>query len=202
VLTMSLSSLECAARGAATLALLVAFQGCNTLLDNRPADLGQDFGAATPADPEATPREAERDDGAGTPSSSGAPASGPSANATDAGGGVPESGPAMDDAAVPLTCGAGLADCNGLLADGCEANLASATSCGACGVVCKPRPGTAVACVAGACSAECLPGYGDCNADPADGCEKNLQTNKHNCGQCGVVCLFGGCQDGVCRLGN
>jgi hypothetical protein len=55
-----------------------------------------------------------------------------------------------------------------------------------------------VACTAGACTAKCQPEFGDCNNDPADGSEKRLTKDKHNCGQCGRICVVGDCVAGNC----
>jgi hypothetical protein len=95
-------------------------------------------------------------------------------------------------------CVAGFADCNALPTDGCEASLATVNDCGACGAKCPALENVDMACVAGTCSGTCVAGFGDCNANPADGCEKNLMKDKHNCGACGVRCLFGRCQQGAC----
>lgn len=53
-------------------------------------------------------------------------------------------------------CAPGFADCNGVLADGCETNLSSNENCGACGNVCSPGQ----VCSNGSCvaSAGCTPG--------------------------------------------
>ncbi len=50
---------------------------------------------------------------------------------------------------------AGFDDCNNDPADGCEADLASASSCGSCGNVCQAPAGGAPTCLAGACSFDC-----------------------------------------------
>lgn len=97
-------------------------------------------------------------------------------------------------------CVAGWADCNALTSDGCEADLSSATSCGACAVSCPAAPHAVPACVGGACATQCEAGFGDCNHKPADGCETSLLKDKHNCGGCGQACLIGTCQAGICAL--
>jgi hypothetical protein len=52
-----------------------------------------------------------------------------------------------------LQCEDGWVDCDGLVSDGCEANLSSLTSCGACGVVC----GATQFCSAAGCVNTCPP---------------------------------------------
>lgn len=54
---------------------------------------------------------------------------------------------AFGDGATCTACGAGFADCNGAIVDGCEADLNARTSCGACGDVCAAGE----ECVAGRC---------------------------------------------------
>lgn len=97
-------------------------------------------------------------------------------------------------------CATGWANCNHLASDGCETDLASATSCGACGVTCPSGPHATSACLAGACSLQCAAGFGDCNRKAADGCETQLLKDKHNCGVCGQTCLVGSCEAGTCVL--
>ncbi|MFO0762940.1 MAG: DNRLRE domain-containing protein [Byssovorax sp.] len=89
-----------------------------------------------------------------------------------------------------VNCAAGFADCDGKAADGCEADLSSPASCGACGHVCAAAHATP-SCTAGACGiAVCDPGWGDCDGDPANGCEASLAIapNSTTCGACGVTC--------------
>jgi hypothetical protein len=95
------------------------------------------------------------------------------------------------DLCYKVLCGPTFADCNGSAADGCEADLSSPSSCGACGVVCPALPHAAAGCAAGACSiGACDPGFGDCDGDPANGCEASLDVvpGSANCGACGVSC--------------
>jgi hypothetical protein len=45
-------------------------------------------------------------------------------------------------------------------------------------------------------------GFGNCNANTADGCEANLNTDTNHCGRCGVRCAAGAsCNAGVCMMG-
>lgn len=95
-------------------------------------------------------------------------------------------------------CAAGFADCNGDPRDGCETDVGTVASCGACGIACPVRPHVAVACVAGACTGVCDVGWGDCNGKPQDGCERNLMTDEKHCGACGTRCVIGKCELGTC----
>ena len=49
---------------------------------------------------------------------------------------------------------------------------------------------------------ECLAGTADCNANAADGCEVDLQSDVNNCGMCGTVCEGGGGVPPTCALGK
>jgi sugar lactone lactonase YvrE len=102
-----------------------------------------------------------------------------------------------------VVCGPGFADCNGVAADGCETDLGSIQSCGACGVVCS-FPHASAACDAGSCAlGACDQGFGDCDGDPANGCEVDLATSDESCGACGKVCSAGGhCTNGSCGGGD
>jgi hypothetical protein len=113
----------------------------------------------------------------------------------------------------PGSCTGGSLDCNGLAADGCEADVRyDPSNCGACGCRCgsgddtdcpagqtvkaidNGTPGCRdLVCVVGACS----PGWGDCNGDASDGCE-TLTNKDPNCGTCGSAC--GAAEACVCLL--
>lgn len=94
-------------------------------------------------------------------------------------------------------------DCDGVYANGCEADITASTDhCGGCGVVCTPGPRVAtVTCDGGRCEIDsCADGFADCDGDFATGCETRLGT-KFDCGSCGDFCRGAGgaqCCDGVC----
>ncbi len=105
-------------------------------------------------------------------------------------------------------CDNGFADCNTDPSDGCEVSLSSdRDNCGDCGKVCA-LPGVAEnGCVGGSCSVvSCNQNLDNCNADPADGCEVDLEDDLANCGSCGNACSFSNaaavCSQGVCSLGT
>ncbi len=103
-----------------------------------------------------------------------------------------------------LMCNPGMDNCDGALANGCEALLAGdASNCGACGVSCG-GPNQLGSCTAGAC--DCSLGWEDCNGDPSDGCETNTDFDKANCGGCSRFCGFNNglaiCSGGSCTLGS
>ncbi|MFO0608288.1 MAG: hypothetical protein U0324_34295 [Polyangiales bacterium] len=115
--------------------------------------------------------------------------------------------PARPDAPAPDGgCPAGLGDCDGNPANGCEADLtASPMHCGRCGNACAAS-GAASTCAAGSCRATCNAGMGDCDANPANGCEASLATVA-NCGACGSACALPNvamqaCRAGVCAVGQ
>jgi hypothetical protein len=59
--------------------------------------------------------------------------------------------------ACKIDCKANFADCDGNLANGCEANLFSVTTCNSCGTMCHPDATCANTLAGGAC--QCLPSY-------------------------------------------
>ncbi|WP_156338033.1 hypothetical protein [Chondromyces crocatus] len=104
-------------------------------------------------------------------------------------------------------CLPGFADCNGVLADGCETHIdTSLNHCGGCGLNCLVANGTPT-CVGGSCQVgACNPGAGDCNQDPSDGCEVNISGNASHCGACGTPCVVANgtplCSNGSCQVGS
>jgi hypothetical protein len=88
-------------------------------------------------------------------------------------------------------CIAGFDDCDGDLENGCEADLTSLASCGACGVVCRHAT-----CQVGACL--CDDGWDDCDGDPDNGCEADLASDA-SCGACGRACMNAVCTGGACE---
>ena len=98
-------------------------------------------------------------------------------------------------------CNAAYADCNGLVADGCEVSLKTDPAhCGTCQTACSVPNGTP-GCINAACTVTtCDPNRGDCNGLVADGCEALTQTDMNNCGKCGTVCGANTvCLNGFCN---
>jgi len=114
-------------------------------------------------------------------------------------------------------CDAGLGDCTGGAADGCETDLtADEANCGDCGAACPPgvdcqggscgcsddaECGANGDCVTGVCG--CRSGFADCAGGVADGCEVDTDTDEANCGACGTACGAGEtCAFGSCACGG
>ncbi|MET0390908.1 MAG: hypothetical protein ABW321_33350 [Polyangiales bacterium] len=107
-------------------------------------------------------------------------------------------------------CADGFADCNADAADGCEADLLAADSCGTCGAVCRlphvararcdlSAAGDPVCLIDRTCGPEeldcsvtrlrgCDTTYADCDGRADNGCETDLQ-RLTSCGGCGSTCL-------------
>ncbi len=69
------------------------------------------------------------------------------------------------------SCNAPFANCDGVLANGCEANTDTNVShCGACNNACPQRPNTVTTCN-GSCGFTCLPGFTDVDGLASNGCE-------------------------------
>jgi hypothetical protein len=84
-------------------------------------------------------------------------------------------------------CAPNFQDCDGSALTGCETDLRSPSSCGACGRACVLASATS-ACVGGSCTiAMCATGFGDCDRVTSNGCEAPLNTGE-NCRACGVRC--------------
>ena len=70
-----------------------------------------------------------------------------------------------------ITCAAGLGNCDGNVANGCETNTNTNTAnCGTCATVCNGTNGTAT-CAASVCGITCTPGFANCDGNAANGCE-------------------------------
>ncbi len=94
-------------------------------------------------------------------------------------------------------CDVGWEDCNQTAADGCEANIVGdLTHCGACGIQCENAHGS-TACVDSQCVPTCRPGFANCDANPANGCEADLNNSGTHCGRCNNAIL----PDQVCSNG-
>ncbi|HET9959188.1 MAG TPA: hypothetical protein VFQ61_32085 [Polyangiaceae bacterium] len=104
-------------------------------------------------------------------------------------------------------CSTGFADCNAEAAnDGCEANLASPASCGACDHTCATNGVAAASCTDSKCVPACAPGFLDCNVDDGvrrdDGCEvfgNSLLACRADCASSGTACASNQvCNEGSC----
>jgi hypothetical protein len=108
--------------------------------------------------------------------------------------------------ACVYTCEAGLDDCDGNVANGCEADLTAPATCGTCLRVCPGAPFATATCLAGgACSFACDVGRANCDGNPSNGCEINTAGDLANCGGCGVPCTGAAgttatCASGVCTV--
>ncbi len=104
--------------------------------------------------------------------------------------------PSCTGSACGVICNAGFGNCNGALADGCEAPLDSPTNCGVCGRNCPAPMGGTATCTAGVCGGMCPAGQTDCG-----GTCRDLGTDLMSCGACGRTCGAGqSCITGSCRL--
>ncbi len=107
--------------------------------------------------------------------------------------GAPPQGTATcQSGACGVSCNAGRADCNRLVADGCEVNLTTSDQhCGVCNRAC----GAGTACNAGTCRSICTA--------PAIFCDGRCvqpATDSSHCGRCGNACGGGMvCSSGSCQ---
>lgn len=87
------------------------------------------------------------------------------------------------------SCISPYANCDGLVQNGCEANLQSASDCGACGAECPYIGAGYPACLNGTCIiGACWSNHADCDGLYATGCEFDL-AEVH--GECGGAIPFG-----------
>lgn len=117
-------------------------------------------------------------------------ACGPYANAT----------PTCAMGACGLQCMPGFANCDGMLANGCEVNLqTNPMRCGSCNNVCNSSNGMA-GCMNGTCTIACNAGFGNCDGMLSNGCEVTLSSNALHCGACGMACASGANATPVCNM--
>ncbi len=100
------------------------------------------------------------------------------------------------------TCEAGFDNCDGMAANGCEANLTTSTShCGACGRSCA-FPRATPSCEAGTCAIDrCNTGFGNCDGNLTNGCETDNLTAVAHCGACNNACPAPANATAQCRAG-
>ncbi|MFO0594691.1 MAG: MopE-related protein [Myxococcaceae bacterium] len=99
-------------------------------------------------------------------------------------------------------------DCDGLTDEGFS-TVSDPLNCGLCGRVCNVNNGNinAYQCVASTCGIlTCNPGFADCDQSYGTGCEKNVNSDVNNCGNCNVVCTTPNgtpaCQLSQCAVGT
>jgi hypothetical protein len=99
-------------------------------------------------------------------------------------------------------CSPGFADCDLVASDGCESNLSQdPLHCGSCNNPCPTPQNETPGCNNGNCYAVCNQGWADCDANPANGCEDDINDDPSNCGGCGVNCGANeSCLAGVCQV--
>ncbi len=105
------------------------------------------------------------------------------------------------------TCNPGFADCDLVVANGCEVSLDSDPAhCGSCGNTCPTPPNASATCAGGACGYTCDAGFADCDGLAANGCEIDLQTDPTHCGSCANACNLAnaveGCSAGSCTIAS
>ncbi len=102
-------------------------------------------------------------------------------------------------------CGAGFENCDGIVANGCEALLATdVDNCGTCFRACSGTHVLSRECSGGVCASTCELGFANCSRPAAgadDGCERAVSTDNANCGGCGNDCTMQG-SGLTCGLGG
>lgn len=106
--------------------------------------------------------------------------------------------PVCEGGVCDLACDQGFADCDEEVSTGCEADLESIATCGACDRVCGQQNAQAE-CSGGTCELDCEDGFADCNGEASDGCEVALSDDASNCGWCEHDCDGNACANGLCE---
>src|SRR6185436_4950199 len=79
--------------------------------------------------------------------------------------------PACANSTCSIAYSAGFGNCDGLLSNGCEAQLPNdVTHCGTCSTVCTANNGVP-SCINSACQISCNGGFANCDGNAANGCE-------------------------------
>lgn len=104
------------------------------------------------------------------------------------------------------SCNGAFKDCDNNLVNGCEVDTAtSLANCGGCGKACPAITNGTGACSMGGCVIQkCTDPFQDCDANIANGCEANVQTDVNNCGMCKKQCQPAAhstpsCAAGLCK---
>lgn len=104
-------------------------------------------------------------------------------------------------------CNGGFDDCDGMDANGCEADLQSSVlTCGSCNNACPNGPNGTTVCNSGQCAINCTSGFGNCDNDVATGCETDINGSLAHCGMCNQACNpangTGACMAGSCQVAS
>lgn len=106
------------------------------------------------------------------------------------------------DHSCGFRCNSGHGDCDGLISNGCEIDLTSALShCGRCSNRCPDASHAVGRCSSGGCDIACEDPFRDCDADRANGCESDSQSDARNCGACGRLCPSPPNAERACAVG-
>ncbi|MFO0587184.1 MAG: hypothetical protein U0441_06590 [Polyangiaceae bacterium] len=106
---------------------------------------------------------------------------------------------------VVQSCANGFGDCDGMAANGCEADTKnSALTCGTCDNACPNGPNGTTVCNNGTCGINCDAGFANCDGQVATGCETDLNSDVDHCGGCNSPCSpangVGVCNGGQCAV--